>query len=94
MNYFKRRWDEDPGGDKAHWGESDWYFETDLDGNVLRQIEVFVSGPTLFYDQEYLEDAYGGLSEKPLDLEEFKDFAITQDAFNDKWGTLQPENRK
>jgi uncharacterized protein (DUF433 family) len=84
--YFKRHWNETTGDEPTDtWGTSDYYFETDEEGNVLKQIQVFVNGNCLKYDLDYLDDKYGGLSEVPLDLSEFKEFQISQSVFNKVW---------
>lgn len=45
MNYYKRYWNESTGDDLTDsWGRSTWFFETDENFNVLRQITVFESG--------------------------------------------------
>ncbi|UII25050.1 hypothetical protein LVD15_17265 [Fulvivirga maritima] len=85
--YFKRHWDETRGDDYDSWGTSDWWFETDETGEVIRQMEFYEAGPVLKYNELYPEDKYGGLSEVPLDLKEFKDFAITEQDFENQWNT-------
>ena len=72
MNYFKRYWDEST-GDKLtdSWGTSTFFFETDQNLNVVKQIQVFENNQVLKYDSEYLDDKFGGLSEIPIDIEEF-----------------------
>lgn len=34
-----------------------------LDWGPVRQIEIYDTGPVLFYDREHLDDKYGGLAE-------------------------------
>lgn len=85
MRYFKRYWDEPRGDENNAWGCSWWYFETCTAGVVTRQVEVYESGPTLRYHAHYLNDEFGGLSDKPLDLDEFASFEITQDEFDTIW---------
>lgn len=85
LKYFKRYWDETTGNDLTNsWGTSYYYFETDDQLNVLRQLEVFENGQILKYDTEYLEDKLGGLSEVPLD-EEFEAFQIDKTEFEQIW---------
>ena len=91
--YFRRRWNEDPGFEIAGWGASDWLFETDEDGRVVRQVEVFENGNVLLYDASHDEDAYGGLSVEPLDLMDFAPFEITADTFAAEVDGLSPLNR-
>jgi|SRR5688572_6035469 len=77
--YFKRHWNETTGDEPTDtWGTSDYYFETDEEGNVLKQLQIFVNGNCLKYDLDYLDDKYGGISEVPLDLSEFKEFQISE----------------
>jgi hypothetical protein len=84
--YFKRPWNETTGDPLTDsWGTATYFFETDLNGNVLRQLEVYEKGRRLKYAPDYSQDDYGGLSEVPLNLEEFKEFEITKREFEDKW---------
>jgi len=84
--YFKRFWDETTGDPLTqNWGTATYFFETNKSGEVLRQLEVYEKGQRLKYTLENLQDDYGGLSEVPLDLEEFKVFEITEDDFEDEW---------
>ncbi len=86
VNYYKRDWDETTGDDPTdRWGTSTYYFETDDEGNVTRQLQVFKNGKTLKYDTEYIEDKFGGLSEATLDHEEFKPYHIHGDEFERLW---------
>ena len=84
--YFKRAWNGST-GDKltGSWGHSTYYFESDPNGNVLRQIESYANGNKLKYDQDHFQDEYGRLSDQPLDLEEFNDFKIEKDEFEKAW---------
>ena len=84
--YFKRHWDETTGKPLTDsWGTSIYYFETSFEGKVLRQIEVYANGKKLKYDLAHLQDEYGGLSEVPLDLEEFAEFEINHHEFEEIW---------
>jgi hypothetical protein len=85
MKYFKRRWEENRGDQHDDWGCSWWFFEIDDGGNVLRQIEEYDRGPKKRYSEENPEDLDGGLSEKPLDLLEFKPYYITKEEFEAEW---------
>lgn len=85
-HYFKRHWDETTGGSLTDsWGTSTYFFETNLDGDVLRQLEVYENGKRLIYSPGHIQDSYGGLSEVALDLEEFKEFEITKEEFEASW---------
>jgi hypothetical protein len=67
--YLKRHWNETTGDPKTDgWGTSWYYFETDTDGNVLKQMVIYMKGGVQKYSALHLEDTYGGLSEKALDL--------------------------
>ena len=85
--YFKRRWEEHPGDEHDSWGYSDWYFETDEHGDVLRQVEVYDHGPILRYGSHHPLDEYGGLSDQPIDLGDFDPFAISAEDFQKAWDT-------
>jgi len=85
LKYFKRHWNESTGNDlTASWGISCYYFETDSQLNVLRQLQIFENGQVLKYDKEYLEDELGGLSELALD-EDFAPFQIDAVEFEKVW---------
>lgn len=86
MNYYKRQWDETTGDDLTNsWGTSTYYFETDNNNNVVRQIQLFENGKALKYDFEYLDDEFGGLSDQSLDTEEFEEFKTTHFDFENIW---------
>lgn len=85
MHYFKRPWNETRGDSFSSWGKSIWFFETNPKGNILKQIEVYETGPKLYYDSDTPEDKYGGLGITALSLEEFSKFKITPDEFYLIW---------
>ena len=86
MNYYKRFWDETTGDDLTDsWGTSTFYFETDEENNVLRQVQVFQNEKGLKYGDEFSQDEYGFLSDQPLDDEEFKSLRIEKDEFENFW---------
>jgi hypothetical protein len=85
VRYFARDWSESRGDSHDAWGASRWFFETNDQGQVLRQVEVYDRGPTLRYDREHVEDAQGHLSEKPLDLDEFREFETDAETFASAW---------
>ena len=58
-----------------------------------RQIEIYANGTVLQYDQVHIEDEYGGLSEAPLDPDDFALFEITQAEFEGVWSSRLPANR-
>jgi uncharacterized protein (DUF433 family) len=82
--YFKRQWDEPTGEDLTdNWGRSTYYFETDVQFNVLRQMQIFENGKTLKYDLEYVDDKFGGLAESPIEMDGFSE--IAGDEFKQLW---------
>ena len=85
MKYYKRNWDELRGDEFDFWGASLWYFECGEDDYVVRQIEVYSNGTVLKYDENHEEDLYGGLSEAPLELNEFAEFEISSEEFEQVW---------
>lgn len=86
IRYYKRQWNESTGGELTDtWGTSMYYFETDQQLNVIRQIQVFEEGQVLKYTPENAEDEFGILSDQQLDNDEFEEFAITEVEFNNTW---------
>ncbi|WP_282042745.1 hypothetical protein [Winogradskyella flava] len=85
MRYFKRKWNETRGDKYNSWGKSVWFFETDNNGEVLRQIEIYDNGKVLKYDNQNIEDEFGGLADQNLDLTEFIEFTIEKEEFENKW---------
>ena len=85
MRYFKRNWNETRGDQYDSWGKSVWFFETDDNGEVLRQMEVYDNGKVLKYDNENSEDEFGMLADQNLDLTEFNEFTIEKEEFENNW---------
>ncbi|MBC8754757.1 hypothetical protein H2O64_08750 [Kordia sp. YSTF-M3] len=85
MNYFKRNWNESRGDEYDNWGKSIWFFETNSNGEVLRQMEVYENGKVLKYDNDHIEDEFGKLSNQKLDLDEFREFFIDKNEFDTIW---------
>ena len=82
--YFKREWNESTGDVLTDsWGRSTFYFETDAQYNVLRQIQVFENGNTLKYDWEYMDDKLGGLAEAALEIDDYEE--IDSAVFEQLW---------
>src|SRR5687767_13667626 len=87
-NYFKRSWDETTGDElTADWGHSIYYFETDSQFDVLRQLQVFENGKILKYDTEYVDDKFGGLAESFPGIKEFNQYRISKEEFEQLWQT-------
>ena len=85
MKYFKRNWNETRGDQYDSWGKSVWLFETDNNGEVLRQIEIYDNGKVLKYDNQNIEDEFGMLADQNIDLTEFTEFTIKKEEFENKW---------
>ncbi|WP_299797155.1 hypothetical protein [uncultured Maribacter sp.] len=85
MKYYKRNWNETRGDQYNSWGKSIWYFETNNNGEVLRQIEAYDNGKVLKYNNQNIEDEYGRLADQNLDLTEFVEFSIEKEEFENKW---------
>jgi hypothetical protein len=84
--YFKRHWDETTGNPKTDtWGKSFYYFETDIEGDVLKQIVVYDNGKTLKYSHLHLEDEFGGLAEQGLDLTDTGYTPLSKNDFYTLW---------
>jgi hypothetical protein len=93
--YFKRAWNETTGDPETDsWGTSSYFFETDKKGDVLKQIIIFENGKILKYSNLHLEDAFGGLTDQDLELDDDgQDMGdngyepITKTAFYQIWNT-------
>lgn len=83
--YFKRPWNETRGDHYDHWGSSIWYFETNQEGDILRQIEVYENGRKLKYSLAFSEDEYGCLSDQSIDLPGFQPYLIRKIEFERVW---------
>lgn len=83
--YVKRLWNENRGDEHDAWRASWWYFEVDDKGSVLRQVEQYDSGVRLCYGEQHVEDEFGGLAEKPLDLSEHGYSTISSQDFEEIW---------
>jgi hypothetical protein len=85
-NYYKRYWDETTGEELTDsWGTSTYYFESDMDNIVLRQIQVFENGIGLKYWNEFTEDNCGALSDQRLDANDFEQYKIDKVEFEKIW---------
>lgn len=83
--YYKRHFDEPRTEQSDSWGTCDYYFETNQDGEVLRQLEVYENGKRLKYSEQIIEDAFGFLADQPIDLLDFEKFAISKSDFEHQW---------
>lgn len=85
VNYYKRPWDESRGDEYDSWGTSIYFFETDLSGAALRQLQIYKDGHILKYEDSYPEDGYGMIAACPLPVDEFEPFRITKTDFEKAW---------
>lgn len=85
--YFRRRWDDARADAWSAWGPSWWLFETDGEGKVLRQLEVYEDGPALRYSDEHPSDQYGARSSVTClwELEDWGEFEIDRATFESLW---------
>jgi len=87
--YFKKIWNETTGVDVTDsWGNSIFYFETDDNLDVVKQIQVFENGKILKYDEQNYEDEYGFLADQPLEIEDFEEEEISKINFYEIWDKL------
>ena len=52
------------------------YLATDDAGVVQQQAEVYDNDCVLVYDGDHVADEFGGLSDQPLDLDDFEPYEI------------------
>ena len=83
--YYKRHFNEIRTEKSETWGTCDYYFETNQNGQILRQIEVYENGKKLKYSEEFIEDEYGFLADQPIDLLDFENFVINKSDFEYQW---------
>ena len=83
--YYKRHFDEPRTEQSEVWGTCDYYFETNQNGEVIRQIEVYEIGKTLKYGEQLIKDEFGFLTDQPLVLSDFENFAINKTDFEYQW---------
>jgi len=92
MAFLKGYSDEIPPGPASEWGGCVWYFEVDSDRVPVRQAQLFENGTLLLYDEDYLDDEYGGLGDQPLPHDgPFED--IVRDEFDTVWEPSRAINR-
>jgi hypothetical protein len=85
VRYYRRKWGESRGDKYDHWGPASYFFETDDDGSVVRQVEVYEGGQILRYNQKHAADAYGMLSDQPIDIKQFQPFETGKEEFERAW---------
>jgi len=85
-HYYKRHWEETTGEElTVSWGPSTYYFETDTQLSIIRQVQFFENGHVLKYDLNFTHDDFGMLSDQPLDKEEFDEYTIDKEEFLNIW---------
>ena len=85
--YFKRYFREQRIVKSKNWGTCIYYFESNQEEEIIRQIEVYENGEKLKYSEEFIEDEYGFLADQRIDLIEFEGFIINKDDFEYQWET-------
>jgi hypothetical protein len=85
MRYYERRWEQGRGDQFDTWGPAVYFFETDDNGAVLRQVEVYANGTVLRYGAGHVEDDYGQLADQPLDVVAMAPFLTDESAFERAW---------
>ncbi|MDP5106154.1 MAG: hypothetical protein NWQ31_08285 [Polaribacter sp.] len=85
MKYFSQYWDENRDDEYADWGFSNWYFETNDADEVLKQITVYKNGKVTKYDNNHLEDEFGGLCEGALTIDDCDGEEMTKEEFYLLW---------
>lgn len=89
-HYFKRYWEETTCDELTDaWGTSTYYFETDEQLNIIRQIQVFEKGQVLKYHTDFTDDEFGMIAKQQLDKDEFEGFAIDEVDFRIVWNSLE-----
>ncbi len=83
--YYKRHFDEPRTEQSEVWGTCDYYFETNQNAEVLRQIEVYENGKTLKYGEQFKEDEFGFLADQPLVHSDIENFEINKTDFEYQW---------
>ncbi|MBK9940612.1 MAG: hypothetical protein IPP13_03190 [Kouleothrix sp.] len=91
--YYKGYWPEDRGDEFAAWGGATYYFECNASGYPDQQIEIYDNGITLWFDISHHTDAYGMLSDKPIEPFDEDLQQISREEFYRLLTTIKPYNR-
>ena len=83
--YYKRHFDEIRTEKFEIWGTCIYFFETNQNGEILRQIEVYENEKRLKYSEDFIEDEFGFLADQKIDLSEFEEYAISKIDFEHQW---------
>lgn len=88
MRYAKYRWNETRGDEHSDWGASWWLFEFDVDGTILRQVELYDRGVRTRYSQQHQEDEFGRMTYGSIhDFDREPDHRLSADEFEAEWRT-------
>ncbi|MEM8584103.1 MAG: hypothetical protein AAGF87_07540 [Bacteroidota bacterium] len=85
VKYYKINWEDESADQYVSWGKLIWYFEVDSEDYAIRQIEKYENSRRLKYDLANIGDEFGGLGDQPFDMDEFMDFEIIKDEFEEQW---------
>jgi hypothetical protein len=83
--YYKRHFDEIRTENFELWGTCTYYFETNQNGEILRQVESYENGKKLKYSEQFIEDEFGFLADQQINLLDFEEFSITKNDFEYQW---------
>ena len=83
--YYKRHFNENRIEKSETWGTCIYYFESNQNGEILRQIEIYENGKRLKYSEEFIEDEFGFLADQTINLLEFEEYAINKNDFEYQW---------
>jgi hypothetical protein len=83
--FYKRHFDEVRTEKFEIWGTCIYFFETNQNGEILRQIEVYENEKRLKYSEEFIEDEFGFLADQKIDLSEFEEYTISKNDFEHQW---------
>ncbi|WP_035374286.1 hypothetical protein [Pseudoduganella violaceinigra] len=85
LKHLKRHWNEGRGDEYESWGTSWWFFEVNVDGEVLKQAELYEVGRLLRYSAAHLEDEFGALAEASIDMSDAEYTEISPEEFEAIW---------
>ncbi|MEE9406522.1 MAG: hypothetical protein V3V28_00465 [Polaribacter sp.] len=85
MNYFSQFWDEGRDDEYSSWGNSTWYFETNEENEILKQVTVYQNGKVIKYCRQNPKDEFGNLGDHALTIEDCDGSVIEKDDFYNLW---------
>lgn len=92
MPFYRRLWNESRGDAYDDWGTAVYYFWVS-DGAVEQQVERYDSGVLLAYDRYHREDQFGQMTTEPLDPDEWSQYEVEIDTYQQEVDG-QPFNRR